>query len=171
MQNVRRALLVLYSISQSRAADPLGIWRVNLVRSTARYSNIESVGFQPHVKGEVFTLYRFDGEGRTTTSSTILYFDGRERDIEDFACRGTQSSRRVDSQTVEILRTCAGGGWIRFVRRFTAQPNELILDVSERQAGGRSFERRLVLEKQSAGAAAQNDAAQNGAAARNKAQK
>ena len=147
MQNVRRALLVLYSISQSRAADPLGIWRVNLVRSTARYSNIESVGFQPHVKGEVFTLYRFDGEGRTTTSSTILYFDGRERDMEDFGCRGTQSSRIVDSGTVEIVRKCTGGQRITFVRRLSTRSNELTLEVTEETKGDR-IDRRMVLERE-----------------------
>jgi hypothetical protein len=52
----------------------------------------------------------------------------------------------VDSQTVEILRTCANGGCIRFVRRSSGQPNELVLDITEQQAG-RRFEWHLVLEK------------------------
>jgi hypothetical protein len=46
---------------------------------------------------------------------TILYLDGTSRDFQDFGCSGTQSSRRVDSQTVEILLQCANGGWTRFV--------------------------------------------------------
>ena len=152
MQNIRVALLVLYWVSQSPASEALGTWRVNPVRSAVPYSNIAAIGFQPHAKGEVFTLYRLDGTGRATTSSTILYLDGKPRDFQDVGCSGTQSSRRVDSQTVEILRTCVNGDSTRFVRRLSGQPNQLVLEVTERQAGGRHFERRLVLEKQSAGA-------------------
>jgi hypothetical protein len=54
----------------------------------------------------------------------------------------------VDSQTVEILRKCANGGWIRFVRRLGAQTTDLVLEVTEQHTDGRRFERRLVLEKQ-----------------------
>ena len=147
MKNVRIALLAVYSISQSAASDAQGIWRVNLAHSTARYSDIAAIAFQPHAKGEVFTLYRFDGEGRATTSSTILYFDGRDRDIEDFGCRGTQSSRRVDSWTVEIARNCIGGQRIRFVRRLSTRRNELILEVTEETNGDR-ISRRMVLERE-----------------------
>jgi hypothetical protein len=46
----------------------MGIWKVNLARSVARYSDIAAIGFQPHAKGEVFTLYRFDREGRATNA-------------------------------------------------------------------------------------------------------
>jgi hypothetical protein len=106
------------------------------------------VQFEPHTKGEVFTLDKVDGDGRRSTSSTILYFDGQPREFQDLGCSGTQSSRRVDGRTVEILRNCASGERIRFVRRLSAQPNELVMEVIEQQAG-RSFERRLVLEKQS----------------------
>lgn len=79
---------------------------------------------------------------------TILYLDGTSRDFQDFGCSGTQSSRRVDSQTVEILRQCANGGWTRFVRRLAAQPKDLVLEITEQYTDGRRFERRLVLEKQ-----------------------
>jgi len=96
----------------------------------------------------VFTLDRIDQDGRATSSSTILYFDGTPRDFQDFGCSGTQSSRRVDSQTVEILRHCANGGWTRFVRRLAAQPKELVLEITEHYADGRRSERRLVLVKQ-----------------------
>jgi hypothetical protein len=115
-----------------------------------------TIRIESHTKGEVFTLDRIEADGRATTSSTLLYLDGKARDFQDSGCSGTQSSRRVDSQTVEILRTCASSRWIRLVRRLSAQPNGLVLEVTERQAGGLSLERRLVLEKQSAGAAAQN---------------
>jgi hypothetical protein len=96
----------------------------------------------------VFTLDRIDGDGRSTTSSTILYLDSNPRDFQGFGCSGTQSSRRLDSQTVEILRTCASGEWTRFIRRLSTQPKVLLLEITEQQPDGRRFERRLVLEKQ-----------------------
>jgi hypothetical protein len=107
-----------------------------------------TVRFEPHAKGEVFTLNRIDGDGRTTTSSTILYLDGKPRDFEEPKCSGTQSSRRLDGQTVEILRKCASGEWTRFIRRLAMQPKELVLEITEQHTDGRRFERRLILEKQ-----------------------
>ena len=89
---------------------------------------------------------RVEADGRITTSSTLLYLDGKPRDFQDPACFGTQSSRRTD-QTVEILRRCANGGWIRFQRRSSAHPNELVLEITEQQADGRRFEWHLALEK------------------------
>ena len=147
MPNVRIALLAFYWVSLSSASDAVGIWRVNPARSTVRYSNIAAIGFQPHAKGELFTLYRLDGAGRATTSSTILYFDGRDRDLEDFGCRGTQSSWRVDGGTVEIARNCAGGQRIRLVRRLSPRHNELILEITEEVNGDR-LDRRMVLERE-----------------------
>lgn len=35
-----------------------------------------TVRIERHPKGEVFTLYRIETDGRTTSSSTILYLDG-----------------------------------------------------------------------------------------------
>ena len=125
-----------------------GTWKVNSARSQDPYPKSLTVRFEPHAKGELFTLDRIDGGGRTTTSSTILYLDGKPRDFQDLGCSGTQSSRRVDSRTVEILRKCESGEWTRFVRRLAAQPKELVLEITEQQSDGRRFERRLVLEKQ-----------------------
>jgi len=62
-------------------------------------------------------------------------------------CAGTQSSRRLDSRTVEILRNCGSGESMRFVRRLT-QPKELVLEITEQRPDGSRLERRLVLEKQ-----------------------
>ena len=104
--------------------------------------------FEPHAKGEVFTLDRTGRDGRITTSSTLLYLDGNRRSFEGRDCSGTQSSRRVDDQTVEILRTCARGNWTRIVRRPGAQPKELIIEITEQHSEGRRSERRLLLEKQ-----------------------
>ncbi len=102
---------------------------------------------EPHAKGEVFTLDRIEADGRVTSSSTILYFDGAAREFQDFGCPGTQSSRRLDSQTVEILGLCTSGAWVRFVRRLAPESKELVLENTEQRPGGRSFERRIVLER------------------------
>ena len=135
----------------SRAEGAFGIWNMNVARSTftgdAQPKGL-TVRIEPHTKGEVFTLDKVGGDNRATTSSTILYFDGKSRDFQDLGCSGTQSSRRVDSRTVEVLRKCANGEWTRLVRRSAAQPKELILEITEQHPDGRRFERRLVLEKQ-----------------------
>ena len=130
-----------------RAGDAFGIWKMNPACSTDPYPISFTVRFEPHAKGEVFTLDRISGDGRTATSSTILYFDGKPHDFQDFGCSGTQSSRRVDKQTVEILRKCASGEWTRWVRRLAEPPRDLILDIREQHPDGRRFERHLVLEK------------------------
>lgn len=119
------------------AADAFGVWSAKSL----------TVRIEPHVKGEVLTMDTVYGDGHVTTSSTILYLDGKPREFEDLKCSGTQSSRRVDSRTVEILRNCAEGGWVRFVRRLSGRPKSLVLDITEQHDGHRS-ERRLVLEKQ-----------------------
>jgi hypothetical protein len=132
-------------------AQPFGTWKMNPARSTL------SGGFQPksltmriepQAKGEVFTLDRTEADGRTTSSGTILYVDGTARDFQDFECSGTQTSRRLDGETVEILRQCGGGEWTRFVRRGSANANELVLEVTGQRTDGRRFERRLIFEKQ-----------------------
>jgi len=143
-------MLVLLLTPPGSAGDAFGTWKVNAARSTVapdpRPKSI-TIRIEWHPKGEVFTLDRIEADGRATTSSTILYLDGQPREFQDPGCSGTQLSRRVDSQTVEILRTCASGRWIRFVRRFSTQPNELVLEVTEQQAGGRLVERHLALER------------------------
>jgi hypothetical protein len=143
-----RTLSLILIASACWAEAAFGIWNMNPARSTDPYATSFTVRFEPHTKGEVFTLDRVGGDGRATTSSTILYFDGKSRDFQDLGCSGTQSSRRVDNRTVEILRKCASGEWTRLVRRSAAQPKELILEITEQHSDGRRFERRLVLEKQ-----------------------
>jgi hypothetical protein len=131
------------------AGDVFRLWKVNPANWTAPRFSGESfaVRFEPHTKGEVFTLDRIDADGRSTTSSTILYLDGKPRDFQGFGCSGSQSSRRLDSQTVEIVRTCVSGEWTRFVRRLSTQPKELVLEITEQQPDGRHVERRVVLGK------------------------
>ena len=106
-----------------------------------------TIRIEPHTKGEVCTLDWIEADGRAISSSTVLYLDGREREFRDGECSGTQSSRRIDSQTIEILRNCGAGAWTRLVRR-TAPKDELVLEISEQRAGARRFDRRLVFEKQ-----------------------
>jgi hypothetical protein len=142
--------LILFATS-CLAQGSFGTWKMNPARSTfngSPHPESVTIRIEPHLKGEVFTLDKTEGEGRTTTLSTILYFDDQPRDFQDAKCPGTQSSRRVGKETVEIIRHCHSGAWTRFVRRLAAQPKELILEITEQQPDGRRFERRLVLEKQ-----------------------
>ena len=125
-----------------------GTWKMNAARSTCAPFKSLTVRIEHHPKGEVFTLDRIETDGRTTNYSTILYLDGEPRRFEDFGCSGIQSSRRADERTVEILRMCASGGWMRLVRRASAKSNELVLEITEQSADGRRFDRRLTLEKQ-----------------------
>src|SRR5262249_50530579 len=135
-------------LGAGRAEDAFGIWKVNPARSQDPYPQSLTVRFEAHAKGEVFTLDTIEADGRTTSTSTILYLDGKPRDFQDLGCSGTQSSRRVDSQTVEILRQCASGERTRLVRRLVVQSKELLLDIVEQHPDGRRFERRLVMEKE-----------------------
>ena len=149
MRTLRIVPLLMLIGAACWAETALGIWKMSPARSTDPYPTSFTVRFEPHAKGEVFTVDRIGRDGRATSSSTILYLDGKARDFQDDGCSGTQSSRRVDNRTVEILRKCASGEWTRFVRRLSAQPKELILEITEQQSDGHRFERRLVLEKQS----------------------
>src|SRR6266581_3154238 len=92
---------------------PSGTWKMNAARSTfaggAPFKSL-TVRIERHPKGEVLTLDRIETDGRTTSSSTILYQDGEPRRFEDSGCSGIQSSRRADERTVEIVRMCASGG-------------------------------------------------------------
>jgi hypothetical protein len=107
-----------------------------------------TIRIEPHTKGEVFTLDRIEADGRAISSSTILYLDGAERAFHEGECSGTQSSRRIDGETVEILHKCAGGSWTRLVRRSPAPAKQLVIEIMEQRNDGRRYERRLVLEKQ-----------------------
>jgi hypothetical protein len=142
-------LLVLFAgTAWSEAA--FGTWRMNAGRSALggdiRPKSL-TVRIEPHASGEAFTLERVEADGRVTSYSTILYLDGEPRQFRDFACSGIQAARRVDGRTVEVLRMCASGTWLRWVWRSALQAKELVLEVTERSSDGRRIERRLVLEK------------------------
>ena len=144
---MRTALLLTLLGATSWAGEAFGVWKLNPARSTlVENQKSVTVRIAPHTRGEVFTLDTMAADGRASTFSTILYFDGKPRDFQDSTCSGTQLSRRVDSQTVEILRQCASGAQIRLVRR-VVQPGVLILEITEQQMGAQRSERRLVMEK------------------------
>jgi hypothetical protein len=147
---MRTALLLMPVALLCWAGAAYGTWKLNFSRSTfagGAQPRSFTIRIDPHAKGEVFTLDRVEADGRAISASTILYLDGTERDFSDNECSGTQSSRRIDSESIEIRRNCGAGAWIRFVRR-TASRGQLILDISEQRADGRRFDRCLVFDKQ-----------------------
>lgn len=144
---MRGALFLLLGAT-AWAEDAFGVWKLNQARSTlAENQKSMTLRIEPHRQGEVFTVDTVAVDGRASTSSTILYFDGKPRHFQDSACYGTQSSRRLDSQTVEILRECANGGLTQVIRRIAAPPGVLILEIFDQHSDGRRTERRLVMEK------------------------
>jgi hypothetical protein len=146
------ALLIPLLILVGRGQGGIfGSWKLNPARSTfsgATPPKSLTLRLEPHAKGEVVTVDRAETNGRATSFSMILYLDGVARPFQDAGCSGTQSSRRVDSQTVEILCTCSSGESTKFLRRLAQQGKELILEITEQRSAGQRFERRLVLEKQ-----------------------
>src|SRR5258708_6251445 len=114
--HMRAVLLLTLLGATSWAGELFGVWKLNPARSTlAGNQDSVTLRIEPHIRGEVFTLDTVAVDGRASTSSTILYFDGKTRYFQDSGCAGTQSSRRVDSRTVEIVREC-GGVQVRLIR-------------------------------------------------------
>jgi len=147
---MRTALLLMLLAAAVWAGEDYGTWTLNPARSTFAGDTQPrsfTIRIEPHAKGEVFTFDRTEVDGRVVSSSILLYLDGTERDFREGECSGTQSSRRIDSNTIEILRNCGAGAWTKLVRR-TAPKSQLILEISEQRHGGRRFDRRLVFEKQ-----------------------
>ena len=91
---MRSAVLILVGAT-SWANDAFGVWKLNSALSTgAANEKTVTLRIEPHNRGEVFTVDILATDGRASTSSTILYLDGKARDFQDSACSGTQSSRR-----------------------------------------------------------------------------
>ena len=146
-----RTLFLLTVIVIGNCSESVfGTWKVKTNRST--FAGVGApksltVRIEPHAKGEVFTLDRVESDGRVTSSSSILYFDSTPRGLQDFDCVGTQSSRRLDSRTVEIRRNCAGSDGIWFVRHAADESKELMIDITEKRRRGPNLDWHLVLEK------------------------
>src|SRR4051794_9616769 len=144
---MRAVLLLTLLGATSWGGELFGVWKLNPVRSTlAGNQKSVTLRIEPHTRGEVFTLDTIAVDGRASTVSTILYFDGKARDFQDATCSGTQLSRRMGRLTVEILRECANGHTL-LIRRSAIQPGVLILEITEQHTDGRRSERRLVMEK------------------------
>jgi hypothetical protein len=146
---MRILLLVLGGGAGWGGGDAVGVWKLSPVRSSFaadRQPRSLTLRIERHPKGEVFTVDRTEQDGSSTTESTVLFLDGKPRAYQDLDCNGTQSSRRVDSATVEITRTCEAGAWMRFIRRVNTN-GELVLEVSGRRPDGRQVQMRFVLEK------------------------
>ena len=147
---MRSILLMLLLDAPGWADDAFGIWNVNPVRSTSvadPHPRTVTVRIERHAKGEVFTMDQIREKGERVTTSMILYLDGKEWEFQGETCFGTQSSRRVDQRTVEVVYRCRDG-WARWIRRLPSEPKELILEITEHASDGRRFERRLVMEKE-----------------------
>ena len=141
-------VLTLLVTAPSWAGEAFGVWRLDPARSTpAGNQKSVTLRIEPHARGEVFTVDTVAADGRASTVSTILYFDGKARDFQDATCSGTQLSRRIGGLTVEILRECANGH-TQFIRRSAIEPGVLILEITEQYRDGRRSEERLVMEKQ-----------------------
>jgi hypothetical protein len=143
-------LLVLAGGEGWGGGDAVGVWKLNPGRSTVaadRQPRILTLRIERHSSGEVLTVDRTEQDGRSTTDSRVLFLDGKARAYQDLDCTGTQSSQRVDNRTVEILRTCKTGGWMRIIRQVNTN-GEMVLEVSGRRPDGHQVHLRLVLEKQ-----------------------
>jgi hypothetical protein len=114
---MRLVLMAIVVGAISLAGTPAGVWKMNAARSTFA-GDIQpkslTLWIEAHAKGEGFTLDRIEADGRATSSSTVLYFERH--------CPGRRRCRR---------------GWIRFVRRSSERPNELVLEIAAQQPGGR----------------------------------
>jgi hypothetical protein len=146
-----RILLGLALLAGRGLGQVYGTWKMNALHSTfAGETHPKSVTLriEKHPKGEALTLDRVEVDGRTTSSSTILYFDGVSRGLQDFGCSGSQSSRRLNSQTIQVHRVCVGAEWTWLLRQTGVQSKELIVEISEKRRDGSNFESRLVLKKQ-----------------------
>jgi hypothetical protein len=144
------AMLILVGAAWTSEPE-FGIWKMNSVRSIFAGDTQPRcliLRLEPHTKGTVLTVDRIESDGRATSSSTILYLDGKPRDFEDFRCRGTQASHRTDSGGVEIVRHCANGASTKIDIRPTANPEGLVLAITEQDPDGHRSDQRLSLEKQ-----------------------
>jgi hypothetical protein len=72
--------------------QPCTTWGLNPEPSTFS-GGVQPTSFiaRTHPKSEVFTLDRTEPDGRTASSSSMLYLDGTARTFRDFGCSGTQS--------------------------------------------------------------------------------
>ena len=145
-----RTILILTVCSTACCAGSLlGTWRMDRARSwfaVPDHPQSLTVRIEPHAK--VLTLDRLEEDGRNTSFSTVLYFDGISRAIQDFACSGTQSSRWQDERTIEIRRVCSNVESVWRVRESEENSKELTIEITEKSRGGSTLRWRVVLKRQ-----------------------
>jgi hypothetical protein len=142
-----RTALLLMLLDVSGWASMLGTWKMDSARSSftgATPPKSLTVRIEPHARGEVFTLDRIERDGRAISSSSIF---GTPRDLQDFGCSGTQSSRWLNGQTMEIRRVCASIDWTWLLRQSAQNSKELTVEIRGKNRRGPNFEWRLVLKK------------------------
>jgi len=88
---MRTAVLLIAFGAAFGGASMLGTWKMDPARQS--FIGLTSpksltMRIEPHVIGEVFRLDRIETDGRSVSSSTILYFDSTPRDFQDFECLG-----------------------------------------------------------------------------------
>ena len=83
-RHMRATPLLMLVAATSWAGDAFGVWKLDPGRSTPAGSEKSvTLRIEPHTRGEVFTLDTVTADGRASTSSTILYFDGKARDFQE----------------------------------------------------------------------------------------
>jgi len=148
---MRIVLLLGLIAAAAWGQEVFGSWKMNQARSTFNFDPHPREiiwRIERHAKGEVLTFDHVRASGEAVTTSMILYLDGKQWDFEGEGCSGSQSSQRLDDQTVEIRLTCRNGRSVRVVRRALPGVRRLNVEISEQLPDARRLEWRLVLEKQ-----------------------
>jgi hypothetical protein len=145
---VRTIAVALYAALT--AASMTGTWKMDPAKSFFPGSNPPkslTMRIELHPKGRVMTVDRIEADDRATSSSTILYLDGLPRHFRDFECAGSQSSRQLDAQTVQIRSLCESGERIWVIRALAGKSSELMIEVTVNTRGGSTSEGRVVLRR------------------------
>src|SRR5215469_9328691 len=134
---MRNVVVLALLVIAGRTQTAVGTWKLNPARSIfsgQAQPKTLVLRVEPHPKGEVVTVDRTGSNGQSTSASTILYFDGVPRDFQGTECSGSQTARRLDGQTVEIIRQCADGDWERLAQRLTQQGKELLVEITKQRS-------------------------------------
>ena len=89
MRAITLTLFLILSSAAGWAQTAFGTWKMNPARSVFigdPHPRLVTIRFEPHPKGEVFTWDKVGGNGQTQTFSIILYFDSKQRDLQDDTC-------------------------------------------------------------------------------------
>ena len=135
------------------SAQTLGTWKLRAGRShfpEGPFAKPITVRYEIQRGGEVWTFYQVRSDGVAETVSQTLRFDGRE-----YSCAGlgleeqpdSVVSRKADSRTAEVLYKKSGRLARRVVRTFSADGNQMTLDIRLTPERGPVREGRLIFER------------------------